>query len=306
MIRLPRSPYPARELAGFAWRMWAGAPTPELKAGALDAEVVLAAEAPVTARVVVLGDVMPLMWRRLEVAPDVAAAIGRADHVVANLEGVFTDAPWFPFLQKHLPSVLDRLAALAPPSRWVLGVANNHAPDYGPQAFEATLRRLEAGGFAHVGATARPRVTLRPGVTVTAWTEWANGPAPMVARRDPGAPAEPGVHLAFPHWGHELERRARAGQRARVPSGYALIAGHHSHLPQPLERLDDGRVVAWSLGNFATEVKLRDMGEGALLELSLTEVDGAPALARVALRELRLDRGGPRVCRVRFAAGGAA
>jgi poly-gamma-glutamate synthesis protein (capsule biosynthesis protein) len=52
----------------------------------------------------------------------------------------------------------------------VLSFANNHVGDYGPQALRQTPRRVEAGGFAGVGAgtdlaaAARPVVVVRHGV----------------------------------------------------------------------------------------------------------------------------------------------
>jgi hypothetical protein len=297
-VRLPRNPYPGRELARFVWRMIAG-PPPRPPGSVPVRTIVLAPEPPVRSLAFV-GDILPLLWRDAEIDPAVAAFVGGCEAVVGNLEGILTAERWFPFLQKHTPRIFDVLGRVAPPARWVLGVANNHAPDYGAADFAATLRGIERAGMRWVGSAERPRLSPCEGVTLTAWTHWTNGPAPMVPLRDPGAPSETGVHIAYVHWGYEFERAPRPEQRALLPAGYALVVGHHSHLPQPLEALADGRVVAWSLGNWLTEVRLRGMGEGAVLRVDLAERAGAPVLARVEMRDLVLDRSDRRHCRLSF------
>jgi poly-gamma-glutamate capsule biosynthesis protein CapA/YwtB (metallophosphatase superfamily) len=158
---------------------------------------------------------------------------------------------------------------------------------------------MEGQGIRWVGTAERPRVVPGPGLTLTAWTWWVNGPGALVARQDPGAPAGAGLHIAFPHWGYEHQRFPRPGQRDRLPPGYALVVGHHSHLPQPVERLEDGRLVAWSLGNLLTRKRLPVLGEGALLKVGLAAEPGEAVVpARAHYRQVRLDRSDPGYCRV--------
>jgi hypothetical protein len=149
-----------------------------------------------------------------------------------------------------------------------------------------------------VGTTAHPRLDLGGSVTLTAWTEWTNGFTPHVPTRDPGAPSSPGLHIAFPHWGYELESAPRDTQRRALPGGYDVLVGHHSHLPQTPE-LVDGRLVAWSLGNFLCEVPLRGMEQGALLKLGIaSDGDGAPLPVVAHFAPVRLDRSDRRFCAV--------
>jgi poly-gamma-glutamate capsule biosynthesis protein CapA/YwtB (metallophosphatase superfamily) len=184
----------------------------------------------------------------------------------------------------------------APASKWCLSVANNHAGDFGEQDYRETLSQIARQGMRAFGDRAAPDLELFPGVVVHSWTEWQNRPSPWVRTSPPQRQERGGqLTIAYPHWGYEYERKPRESQR--TPAGYGLIVGHHPHFSQPIERLTDGRVVAWSLGNFVTEVKLASMGEGAILKVGIND-DSTIAWARHA--QIRLDRSDKRFCRVRI------
>jgi hypothetical protein len=236
-----------------------------------------------------VGDICPLFGREVRFGADVRAFLGECDVVVGNFEGVFSDRLWQPFLMKHDPSIFGVLEQIAPLERWVVSIANNHATDFGTEALRRTLDMLDRRGLRWLGTAGRPRLALADDVTLTAWTWWLNRPADGVARRDPGAPATTGLHVALPHWGYEHERQPRPSQT--VPDGYDLTVGHHTHLPQPFEQTDDGRLVAWSLGNFVTGKQLPVLGEGALLRVGLARPeDGSPDVVRAQFREIDLAR----------------
>ncbi|HEY2518125.1 MAG TPA: CapA family protein [Polyangiaceae bacterium] len=294
-MHLPRSPYPFGETLATLRRMFSPSPA----GGAVAQSFDLVPGGVALRWIGFAGDVMPLMGRTLAFTPDVPAFFADCERVVANLEGIVTEERWVPFLQRHSPAVFDALASLAPAARWVLGIANNHAPDYGDAGFDQTLRAIEHAKMAYVGTVERPRLALAPGVTLSAWTEWTNGTSRRVPTRDPGcARAQAGdVAIAFPHWGYEFERLPRASQRASLPAGYDVVVGHHSHLPQPLERIGD-RLVAWSLGNFSTDIPLRLMAEGALLKVGLGRGAQGPVVVAARYAPLRVDRGKPGVCRL--------
>ncbi len=248
-----------------------------------------------------VGDIMPLMWRGARFSPEVIAFFSDCEAVVGNFEGILSEEAWFPFLQRHTPAIFAHLQQIAPLENWIVSVANNHAPDYGAAGFERTLAFLDERQVRWVGTRARPQIELRPRITLSAWTEWTNGKTTLVPLRDPGAPKGAGLHIAFPHWGYEFERTPRADQRRALPPGYDLIVGHHSHLPQKPE-LIDGRLVAWSLGNFVTEVKLRTMGEGALLKVGLADAsNSAPVVVTAHALPIRLDRSERAFCAVDIA-----
>lgn len=242
-----------------------------------------------------VGDICPLFGREVQFGTGVQSVLSSCDVLVGNLEGVFSDRRWKPFLMKHQPSIFGVLERIVPLDRWVLTVANNHSTDFGPAALRDTTDILDRRGIRWLGTDERPRFPLRDDVTLTTWTWWLNRPAQGVARDDPGAPDMPGVHVALPHWGYEHERQPRPSQVP--PKGYDLVAGHHTHLPQPFEHRE-GQLVAWSLGNFVTGKQLPVLGEGAILTVGVARSEEQlPEIVRAEFREIDLDRDRQR-CRV--------
>lgn len=294
-MRLPGITYPLREYPAMIWRRFTG-PVP-LNGQPAAVDLALDEAAP-TRWIGFVGDIAPLAGRQAVFSGGVRAFFDGCDVLVGNLEGVITDEPWYPLGHNHTPAIFEALEGLAPPERWVLSLANNHAADYGEEALYATLVDIEAAGMRGLGTRERPRLDLLAGLTLTAWSWWSNTTTSAIPMDDPGAPPGEGLHVAYPHWGYEHERTPRADVRARVPAGYGLVVGHHSHLPQPIEQLGDGRLVAWSLGNLLTRKRLPVLGEGALLKVGLADGAAAPRLARAHYHLVQLDRSDPAACRV--------
>ena len=281
----PFGPYSWGEFFPMVWRRFTG---PSPRPASLDRDLRLRAVEP-DCTLGFVGDICPLFGREARFGAGVQSFLGDCDAVVGNFEGVFSERAWKPFLMKHKPDIFPALAELRPLDRWVVSVANNHATDYGPDALRRTCRRLDRHGLRWLGTTDRPRLQIADGLTMTAWTWWLNHEGEGVARTDPGASDAPGLHIALPHWGYEHERTPRPEQTP--PAGYTLTTGHHTHLPQPLEAHDDGRLVAYSLGNFVTGKQLPVLGEGALLKVNLAHSKtAAPAVVQAQFREITLHR----------------
>lgn len=281
----PFGPYSWGEFFPMVWRRFTG---PSPRPAPLDRDLRVR-DTPPDRTIGFVGDICPLFGREAQFGKGVQDFLGDCDVVVGNFEGIFSERAWKPFLMKHKPDIFPALAQLRPLDRWVVSVANNHATDYGPAGLRRTCQHLENRGLRWVGTTDRPRLELEEDITVTAWTWWLNHAGKGVARTDPGAPDTPGLHIALPHWGYEHERTPRPEQTP--PAGYTLTTGHHTHLPQPLEARADGRLVAYSLGNFVTGKQLPVLGEGALLKVELTHfTTQAPAIVRAQFREIVLDR----------------
>ena len=290
-MRVPYSPYSIGEFLSMVGRRFS-APPP--RPDSLDRVLRLRDGSPQWT-IGFVGDICPLFGRRAEFGAGVQSFLFGCDVVVGNLEGVFSDRRWMPFLMKHQPSIFGVLEQIAPLDRWVLSVANNHSTDFGLEALHRTTDALTQRGLRWLGTDDRPRLSLLDDVTLTTWTWWLNRPAPGVARDDPGAPDTPGLHVALPHWGYEHERQPRPSQTP--PSGYNLVAGHHTHLPQPFEQRGD-QLVAWSLGNFVTGKQLPVLGEGAILKVGVARLgEGPPEIVQAEFREIDLDRDRER-CRV--------
>lgn len=293
-MRVPFSPYEVGEFLSMVRRRFSPPPP---RPSSLNRSLKLAEEVP-DRWIGFVGDICPLFGREARFGPNVRAFLSDCDALVGNFEGVFSDRRWKPFLMKHSDDIFRVLAELNPLSDWVVSVANNHATDFGTDALQRTVRILERQGIRWMGTADRPRLSIMEGITCTAWTRWLNRPAEGVSQVDPGAPSHSGVHVAFPHWGYEHERKPRPSQT--VPQGYSLTVGHHTHLPQPFECTEDDQMVAWSLGNFVTGKRLPVLGEGALLKIGVTQTtDGPPSMVEAHYRELDLYRD-RHECRVTF------
>jgi poly-gamma-glutamate capsule biosynthesis protein CapA/YwtB (metallophosphatase superfamily) len=260
-----------------------------------------------------LGDIMSLwapLWGRLRclvVEDDVREWLRDCDALVANFEGVLIDRRRFFVGQPHHPSIIEALAATFSLNRTFLSVANNHAADFGPAAFDRSVATLARAGVGVFGSRARPVADVAPGVRLIGGTMWSNRPGDSVTRLgDALGLAQPGAaNIVFAHWGYELEaypRRAIVKLACDVADSFEAIVGHHSHTPQPItvKTGADGRVrpIAFSLGNFcfgSASPKFR-YGEILLLELGTTR-GGAWAVGGVRWSFLRsrVDHGAVRV-----------
>ncbi|WP_370614546.1 CapA family protein [Mumia qirimensis] len=196
----------------------------------------------------------------------------------------------------------------------VIGLANNHLGDFGPQAMRDSFDRLRAGGLPYVGAgrdraeAERPLVVERGGTMVGFIAVDSIGETPAATASRPGTsrldmPPRTGpmdeVRLArlerqvrqlagevdtvvvMTHWGTQYTNVPEASQRrvARVVAraGADVVVGGHPHWLQGLEQMGDTLVVH-SLGNFVFDMDFqRRTREGAVLELVLWdgEVKGA-------------------------------
>lgn len=284
-MRVPYSPYELGEFVSMVGRRFSSPPP---RPNSIDRDLIFR-DTPPDRWLGLVGDICPLFGREGQFGPGVKLFLGGCDLLIGNFEGIFTDRAWRPFLMKHAPDIFGVMSQIKPLGHWVVSLANNHATDYGSDDLTRTIRILNRRGIRWVGTSDQPRLQITEDVTLTAWTWWLNRPGDGVTRRDPGAPPATGLHIATPHWGYEHERRPRPSQT--VPAGYDLIAGHHTHLPQPFEQRDNGQLVAWSLGNFVTGKQLAVLGEGALLKVGLSRSEkGRPEVVRVHFREIDLER----------------
>jgi len=181
----------------------------------------------------------------------------------------------------------------------IVSLANNHAHDYGRDAFFDTMDALEAAGVAHVGAgetlaeameyrsfiadgmkiayvaaSNAEKFRLTPGATDTSpgillMYEESN----MLAAIDRAA-READVVVAYVHWGTENSKKVNANQQQLrdqfIAHGCDVIVGSHPHVLQPWE-IRDGVPVVYSLGNFWFNMETLDTA-AASVEVSLTPV----------------------------------
>lgn len=179
-----------------------------------------------------------------------------------------------------------------------LSVANNHAGDYGPEAFLETLAHVRRAGIQPFGGGANLREAHAPvwlekhgiRVAVLAYNEFKPrqfeaGPEwPGIAWsedehvvRDIRAARAAGADWVIPfmHWGweNETEPSARQRQLARtlIDAGADLVVGGHPHLVQGAESYQ-GKPIVYSLGNFVFDGFDQPINRrGWLLRLTLSK-----------------------------------
>ena len=230
--------------------------------------------------------------------------LGSADIALVNVEMAISErgepAEDKEFTFRAPPSAAARIAAAGVD---VANLANNHAADYGTEALLDTIDLLEASGVTALGAGAtssdayRHRVIeVRPGVRVAfvgasmvvplgfAATQTRPGIASAhqqerVLASVRAAASEADVVIAVVHWG--IERMTCPDSRQRdfafqlLRNGADAVIGQHPHVLQPVV-LDDGKLIAYSLGNFVWHYRSGITGDTGVLQI---DFDGAEIVA---------------------------
>ena len=259
------------------------------------------------------------------VAPEVSAAMGRADLVVLNLEccvserGRRWEAPGKPFFFRAPPRAVELLGLLGTDC---VTLANNHALDYGVDALLDTLDHLAAAGIAAVGAGSdldqarRPamltagelRVAVLgvtdhpadfaagPGGPGVAFADLARGVPDWLPRAVREAAAQADVTLVTPHWGPNMTSapvpHVRRAAAALVEAGATLVAGHSAHVPHGV-----AGPVLYDLGDFLDDYRVDPRLRNDLGLLFLVTLDGRGPVRLEAL-PLKLE-----FCHTRLATG---
>jgi len=242
-------------------------------------------ESPGPVRITLVGDIMlggsaDEFMRRHGYDYAFAGVTGeleRADVLFGNLEGPLTNggepAPDKTYLFRTPP--MEVAPALARAGFDVVSLANNHTLDYGAAGLFDTETALFDAGVRGVGAgrdssaARRAAVIERNGhrVGFLAYSNtfpqafWASPEEPGTAfghRRHVEAdvralrPRVDTVVVSF-HWGREATTELRPYQpmlaRAAIDAGADIVAGHHPHVLQGVERYGDG-IIFYSLANF--------------------------------------------------------
>ena len=79
--------------------------------------------------------------------------------------------------------------------------------------------------------------------------------------------------IVFTHWGFEYKKLPNQAQKQLTElcfkNGVQLVIGSHPHVLQPIEFRSDTTLVAYSLGNYISNMRKRYMDGGMMLEVEL-------------------------------------
>ena len=280
---------------------------------------------------VAVGDIM--LGRGVAGEPDplgaVAPLLASADLAQGNLECVVTEAEAARPGPYRLHTPLAAAAALSAAGFDLLGLANNHALDYGPEGLAETASQLQEAGIAPVGAgpdaiaAAQPVIREIDGVRLAflafnavpdpedrpgeaGWTR-AGWDQAQAAAAIADARAEADAVVVSIHWGYEYDLRPDPAQRdaaqAMLDAGATLVIGHHPHVVQGTAASLDS-FVAYSLGNLVFDQQQGDTRYGLALRAffdaeGLRAAQALPLWAGPRPRLMNLDEASSLLARVR-------
>jgi poly-gamma-glutamate capsule biosynthesis protein CapA/YwtB (metallophosphatase superfamily) len=261
---------------------------------------------------------------------EVTPILSAADLAFGNLEGPLADdgvsAKCGPAPRKKTKKKAQTCWAFRVPTRYgqylkdagfdVMGLANNHALDFGPAGRDSSIRTLDALGIAHsgpVGDIAHLTVKGRK-IALVAFATYPTAynlndldaakavVTDEVGRNDivvvsfhGGAEGASRTHVPE---GPELflnENRGdlRAFTHAMIDAGAALVVGHGPHVVRGLELYKD-RLIAYSLGNFATYGGMNLTGVTGISLILEVDLDDAGAFKGAKIDPvIQLPPGGP-------------
>ncbi|MFD1984880.1 CapA family protein [Mesorhizobium newzealandense] len=261
-------------------------------------------------RLAFIGDISAVANRSApDCDPAIKALLGAADLVIGNCESPIVDRPSSVLGTKlgthHAMSERFLSQALAAAGiareKLVLSLANNHVLDQGVAGFDDTVAALKRLGIRTIGEVAGgpvEAVTVGPlTLGFAAFTLWRNADENLFAGRvsmecDAAHWLRHAVDLlcAVPHWDWEFRHfpRAETQELARrlAGQGVGLIAGHHTHVVQPVERVDR-TIVAYGLGDFLGTALARQPWPGRIGGIFVVDVS-ADAVTRGAVASYRL------------------
>ena len=225
-----------------------------------------------------------------------------ADIAFGNLEGVLMDGgepakkcsnPSACYLFRSPPRYAAHLRVAGFD---VISLANNHARDFGEEGRDASMAALDAEGILHSGRegtvaswehddlrfamlafspTKGSWPLLSVGIAEAAVAEVAAAHDVVIVSFHGGAEGKPGAErLGFGMEYAYGEPRGNVVDFARrvIDAGADLVLGHGPHVPRALELYQD-RLIAYSLGNFATYYGISVSGAKGYAPVLVTEID---------------------------------
>ena len=253
----------------------------------------------------------------------VAPVLSAADLTFGNLEGVLADGG----TPRKVCTNPAACFLFRTPSRYVrhlvdagfdvMSLANNHARDFGENGRSATMRTLAAAGIAHSGREgdfASMEINgLKVAVLAFAVTQESNllhdydKAAETVLAHDAthdivivsfhgGAEGNDVTRLPFAEEEYYGEPRGDVVYFARkmVDAGADLVLGHGPHVVRAMERYHE-RLIAYSLGNFATYYGISVKGLNGIAPILQVTVDGTGRFIEGQIYStVQVRPGGPR------------
>jgi poly-gamma-glutamate capsule biosynthesis protein CapA/YwtB (metallophosphatase superfamily) len=177
----------------------------------------------------------------------------------------------------------------------MVSLANNHANDFGPAGLASTKNALRAAGVAYCGKYGElaefairgikvgiitlsfgppPRSIVHPAEALAEIAEAAGRYDILILSIHGGAEGKSATHLVEGAEYFLAEPRGDLIRFARnaIERGADLVVGHGPHVPRGME-IYQGRLIAYSLGNFCTSRGISISGASGYAPLLLAQLD---------------------------------
>ncbi len=254
----------------------------------------------------------------------VTPVLSMADIAFGNLEGVLVDGGE-PGKKCSNPAACYRFRS---PSRYVkhfvaagfdvLSVANNHARDFGEEGRLATMQTLAAAGIHHSGlegdfasftsnglsvaliafaVTKNSNLLLDYELSAQTIAEQARSHDIVIVSFHGGAEGRDVIRLPFDEEEYYGEPRGDVVKFSRlmVDAGADLVIGHGPHVVRAMERYK-GRLIAYSLGNFATYYGISVEGIKGIAPILIATLDGTGKFVEGWIHStMQIRPGGPQI-----------
>ena len=254
----------------------------------------------------------------------VTPVLSLADMTFGNLEGVLLDGGE-PGKKCSNPAACYRFRS---PPRYVerfvdagfdvLSLANNHARDFGEEGRLATMRTLTAAGIHHSGlegdfatftsnglsvaliafaVTKNSNMMLDYEQSAATVAECAHSHDIVIVSFHGGAEGRDVIHLPFDEEEYYGEPRGNVVKFSRlmVDAGADLVIGHGPHVVRAMERYK-GRLIAYSLGNFATYYGISVEGIKGIAPILIVTIDGTGNFVEGWIHStIQIRPGGPQI-----------
>jgi len=254
----------------------------------------------------------------------VTPVLSMADITFGNLEGVLLDGgepgkkcsnPASCYRFRSPPRYVEHFVAAGFD---VMSVANNHARDFGEEGRLATMRTLAAAGIHHSGlegdfasftskelsvaliafaVTKNSNLMLDYEKSAETVAAHANSHDIVIVSFHGGAEGRHVMHLPFEEEEYFGEPRGDVVKFSRmmVDAGADLVIGHGPHVVRAMERYKD-RLIAYSLGNFATYYGISVDGIKGIAPILVTTLDGTGKFIEGRIHSTAQIRpGGPQI-----------
>ena len=231
----------------------------------------------------------------------VTPILSAADIAIGNLEGTLVDGGEPASQCKNM----NACYLFRSPTRYaqhyrdagfdVLSLANNHARDFGEDGRTSTMQALDAVGIRHSGRTGEFASFEIKGLSIAVLayavtqqsnllhdyalaertvTVFAAAHDIVIVTFHGGAEGASMMHVPFAEEEYFGEPRGDVARfsRSMVDAGADLVLGHGPHVVRGMERYKD-RLIAYSLGNFATYYGISVSGAKGIAPILMATLD---------------------------------